>query len=338
MVKVKYFLHFGLLSFFVFGFFRLFDVFVSRFVPLLFLLFVWGFYFCWVVFWFYFRRLAIDEREASLADDRGKVESFLEVDLDSLGLDSLNSYLKDMDYFGNPSVKREVLSQFHSRVREKLDLVRKHIKELEYSNRVELLRTQKYVLEKEVGFLKDEKEELSMSEDERKEEVLRELDIDENIVFFAEDLSDEEVELLKENDYEQGNEFSLFYSKVVSVLVKKVLNHKRSHTFLQWEIAELLDSDFSGVSKIETHETRDADITFKYRNRYYALEIETGSLLKKPRQLAEKVKYLNTKYKDRWMFIVTNKNNLSTYRKHGLSTNRKQVKKTLEKLLKINTQ
>ena len=85
------------------------------------------------------------------------------------------------------------------------------------------------------------------------------------------------------------------------------------------------------LKNIEEHFTKDADVTFKHKNKYYAIEIETGTLLKNPRQLAEKVQYLNIKYKDRWMFLVTNKNLLSKYKKYGLTTQRI----TFEKVLRL---
>ena len=103
-------------------------------------------------------------------------------------------------------------------------------------------------------------------------------------------------------------------------------------------ITKYLEENYEAITKIQEHETKDADITFKHNNKYYAIEIETGTLLKKPKQLAEKISYLNTKYKDRWMFIVTNKNNLSKYKKLGFATQRTSFEKDLKKWLKINTQ
>jgi hypothetical protein len=125
-----------------------------------------------------------------------------------------------------------------------------------------------------------------------------ELDMD-NKVFYKEELEADEIEILKSEDYEQTNEYCIINKKVVPALVKKILNHKKSHTFLQHNIIEFLKQEFPEITKIEEHDTKDADITFKYNHCYYALEIETGTLLKKARQLAEKINYLNTKYKDR---------------------------------------
>ena len=79
----------------------------------------------------------------------------------------------------------------------------------------------------------------------------------------------------------------------------------------------------------------DADITFKFNNKKYALEIERGDLLRKDKQAQEKVAELTRKYRKRWMFIVSNKNFLSGYQKLGFSTQRRWVSENLKKLLKI---
>ena len=112
------------------------------------------------------------------------------------------------------------------------------------------------------------------------------------------------------------------------------MNHSTTHTFLVWEIKELLD--ILGAEKITEHQTVDADITFKYRHRFYAVEIETGSLLKKKRQAIDKVEYLKKKYNNRLLFVVSNKNLLKDYKKLGFATQRSMVEKTLRKWLKIN--
>jgi len=87
------------------------------------------------------------------------------------------------------------------------------------------------------------------------------------------------------------------------------------------------------ITSIITHDTRDADITFKYDNKLYAIEIETGNLLKKQQRLEEKVAYLNRKYGRRWFFIVSNRNLQAKYKKYGLTTQRTRVYKILEKML-----
>ena len=109
------------------------------------------------------------------------------------------------------------------------------------------------------------------------------------------------------------------------------MSHSATHTFLVWSVKRLLE-DFD-VTKIEEHETKDADITFIHRNKKYAIEIETGTLLRKERQLKNKAHCLNNKYPNRWFFVVSNRNLQSSYKRYGITTQRNRVSETLQKML-----
>jgi len=112
------------------------------------------------------------------------------------------------------------------------------------------------------------------------------------------------------------------------------MNHSRTHTFLVWSTKKFLEKKFK-VEDIQWHDTKDADITFKYKGKYYAIEIETGTLLKKNRQLAEKIIFLNRKYPHRWIFLVSNRNLITQYKKYGITCQRNDIEKTLLKILKL---
>jgi len=98
-----------------------------------------------------------------------------------------------------------------------------------------------------------------------------------------------------------------------------------------WSVMRLLQN--LNVEDIKIHDTRDADITFSFKGKNYAVEIETGNLLKKKKQMEEKIKYLNKHYPKRWFFVVSNRNFLPKYRKYANATERKGVAKFLEKML-----
>ena len=90
-----------------------------------------------------------------------------------------------------------------------------------------------------------------------------------------------------------------------------------------------------GVKNIQEHLTRDADLTFEFNSKKYAIEVETGNLIYKKEQLKEKLQYLNRKYsKKRWVFVVSNRDLLKKYKKYGLSTTRRGVLKTLQEMLR----
>ena len=112
----------------------------------------------------------------------------------------------------------------------------------------------------------------------------------------------------------------------------KVMNHSRTHTFLVWSTKNFIEQKFT-VQDLEFHNAHDADVTFKYKGKHYAIEIETGTLLKKNRHLAEKIKFLNRKYPHRWIFLVSNRNLIRKYKEHGITCQRKTIEKTITKIL-----
>jgi hypothetical protein len=124
--------------------------------------------------------------------------------------------------------------------------------------------------------------------------------------------------------------------KYLSVLIKPTMHHSKTHTFLVWSVKNLLRKT-KGISNILDYDTREADINFRYNREVFALEIETGTLLSKKHQLRAKVDYLNERYSDRWMFVVSNKNLLSKYRKFGVVSSRSELPRKLKKLLKSAT-
>ena len=149
-------------------------------------------------------------------------------------------------------------------------------------------------------------------------------------------MEDYQIEALLEDEFTQVTEYCVFEKKLITVILKRTMHHSTTHTFLVWSEGRLLES-LPKVSHIVEHDTRDADITFRCKKETYALEVETGTILSKMHQLRAKVSYLNRKYPGRWLFIVSNKNLASKYAKFGPTSQRKDVEKKLQKMLKLAT-
>jgi hypothetical protein len=164
--------------------------------------------------------------------------------------------------------------------------------------------------------------------------ILYKLNAEDKCVFIKGKLSKNQIEALKSVNFKERNEYSVKENKIIRVLIKPKpnLNHSLTHIFLVWDTIRLLNG-IKGITNIAEHETVDADITFTFNHKKYALEIERGDLLRKKEQQKEKVGELNKKYKNRWMFIVSNKVYLSRYNKLGFATQRKQVVENIKKLL-----
>lgn len=188
-------------------------------------------------------------------------------------------------------------------------------------------------LKKEVEEIQKQKREAQQTEDDKNRKIIDDMETYNNTVFIKSELNNEQIALLKEEDYTPANEYDLLERKVIPVFIEKTMNHSRTHTFLVWSTKRLIEKKFK-VENLEYHDTKDADITFKYKNKYYAIEIETGTLLKKNRHIAEKIKFLNRKYPYRWIFLVSNRNLQGKYKKLGITCQRNNTEKTLLKILK----
>lgn len=176
------------------------------------------------------------------------------------------------------------------------------------------------------------------AEEREQKKVLSELNIFENTVFKKSQLTEIEIKALLENNFEQTNEFSVFEKKQITVLVKKVLNHSLTHTFLVWDIIRLLET-IEGIYNIQVHLSVNSDITFTFHNFAFSIEVETGTLLGKTKQIEDKKKYLDRKYPGRSIVVVSHKDLVWQYRKLGFfSTQRNDVEENLKKMLKSATQ
>lgn len=283
-----------------------------------------------ILFDFIDRRIAEKEQ---IRKERFLIETFLNDKLNYFNSKDLINIIKPIEsrHFHN-----KIQVNYNERLKEKLIQAKRLLETLEYKEEIEKLRREKLIARDELEKIQYQKQQEKLSKEEEKEELLKTLELNNNPVFRKDNLSEKEIESLKENDYNQSNEYSIITKKVEPYLIKKVLNHSNSHTFVIWDILQILK--LLNFEKITEHKTVDADITFKYKNKIYAIEVETGNLLKKKKQLEEKVNYLNNKYKNRWLFVVTNRNLVPKYNKFGLCTQRMQFLKILKKWLNLDIQ
>ena len=228
--------------------------------------------------------------------------------------------------------KSNNLFRFIPELKKRLAKATELLEELEEHKRADNLEIRNSQLKEENEILEKLNKEKIIQQENKKEAILYRFNSKEDNVFFKENLTEEEIQALTENGYYPVAEYDIVEKKYVNVLVKPVLKHSPTHIFLVWNAKKLLEK-IKGVENIYEHLSVDADITFRFQGKVYALEIETGTLLGKTKQIKEKLAYLNKKYPKRWMFIVSNKNLLSKYRKLGPSTPRSEVAEKLQKLL-----
>jgi hypothetical protein len=206
-------------------------------------------------------------------------------------------------------------------------IILKHKKELDY------IEARKYQEQREIEELEKKKRMIECQIQDDKRMFLQKLDTYNNRVFKKENLSKKEFQALIEDGFKQVNEFCVLEKKRIPVLVKPFGNHTISHEFLVWSAKRLLKKT-EAIKKIQEHLTRDADLTFEFEGKEFALEIEKGELLRKHKQLKEKIDYFNKEYPKRRMIVVSNRDFYTKYKKIGCTSTRNRLSENLAKLLK----
>jgi len=259
------------------------------------------------------------------------LEDLTDADVDSMNLKQLKNLLSQLRRSKN-LMSSSYAEEYKERLGEKWGECTRRMTIETHKERIQWLKEEE---EEKIGQIKQyekiEKEKQSKLEDKR-EDILRRLESSYNYVFKKDELSNSEIEALKSDGYSLENEFCVFEKKRINVLIKSPTNHSNHHTFLVWSVKRLLEKNRK-ISHLDEHLSVDADITFKSGEKYFAIEVETGNLLRKKDQLQEKIGYLKRKYSDRWIFLVSNKELLSKYNKFGLTATRKDMDKKLKKLL-----
>ena len=266
------------------------------------------------------------------------IKRLFEIDLEKMySLSKVTDFINDLKGMLKYVRKYAMLKHYSSRLKEKIKESKIRLNKLVESEKEDMLRDRVHELEDEIRILDENKRRKEFEEGQADDKRLNALHVNDNPVFVKSNLSEKQIDLLLNNGYSYLNEFCVNHGKIIQVLVKPTLNHSKTHTFLVWSVKRYLNK-LKEVSHVQDFDTVGADITFKSNGEKFAIEIETGSLLSKKFQLSQKVDSLNEKYKDGWMFIVSNKNLLPKYRKFGVVTSRSEFPKTLKKLLKTATQ
>jgi len=273
-------------------------------------------------------RSEYDVRKHDALADENAIFRFIHTNLDNLSLDELK---RKSEYFHNKKYSEEALGKSRAEFNSKLEELNYKLKKKLLESEIYQIKIEKDIRQKELDQIQKAKDEILMGENSKKAAKEYNLTHREENVILSQRLTKEEKTILRKSKHKQVNEYCAYQKKILTVFVRPVMGHSATHTFLVWSVKRLLE-DFD-VTKIEEHETKDADITFIHRNKKYAIEIETGTLLRKERQLKNKAHYLNNKYPHRWFFVVSNRNLQPQYKRYGITTQRNRVSETLQKML-----
>jgi len=99
-------------------------------------------------------------------------------------------------------------------------------------------------------------------------------------------------------------------------------------------VKEITDYLKQFTQEIRTYRTVKPDIVFNANETEYAIEVETGEVIKHQKKMQEKVELLKKKFGKNWFFFVTNRNLEKKYSKLGETTNKRNIKLKIDKIFK----
>ena len=276
------------------------------------------------------------EEQEEVDNEEKKLNETLKIDVEYCNLEQIEDSIEKINE-GISTAYELHLEDYIKPLESKLKKAEKRQEILEYEEEVNEITERKEKAKQELEETNNELDKIEREAEHRKLEILRKLNTEEKLVFIKSELTEMEHKILLENGYSQINEYSIIDKMPITVLARKPenLSHSLTHVFLVWDVKRLLKQ--KGIKQIEERLTKDADLTFEYQSKIFALEIETGSSLEHAKKLEEKARYLNRKYPKRWFFIISNKDIVSKYRKFGYATSRKGVEEFLENMLKFST-
>jgi hypothetical protein len=89
------------------------------------------------------------------------------------------------------------------------------------------------------------------------------------------------------------------------------------------------------TKKIKTYLSVKPDIVFEINGKEWAVEVETGIILKKNKnQLMEKIENLKENYDRRWFFVITDRNLLKSYKRYGKTFTKRNIVGRIDKIMK----
>ena len=277
----------------------------------------------------YRRDMKLRIKQEGLEREARQVGKWIEEDIKYLRSDDLKLFIEKLD---NLYLSEETENKFEVAIKGKLIEANDYLEKSLHGEEMRKYNYQKENIKSEIWKLKNERFEEEKKSSNKQKIISERLNVEENLIYESEKLRLEEIEVLKKEDFKEVSEYDPIHEENRGFLVKQILNHSPTHTFLVARIGELLNQ-YGDITKVYFHETRDADITFEINYKIYAFEIETGTLLAKKKQLEEKVSLLNNKYGKNWYFVVTNRNLAKKYRKYGKVASRMGVCKIIEKLV-----
>jgi len=194
----------------------------------------------------------------------------------------------------------------------------------------ELLATSKYPTEEER--LNEIQKDYDRQEKAKNKRQKIEINVDRDVgCVKLKELSKDEIDYLKNFGYKSYPFHSILSKRKERYLIELRDNESPQHIFLTHDIAEYIKKF---TNKVETYQTVNPDVVFNINGVEYAIEVETGKMLKhNKKDLMNKVENLNKNYPDRWFFVVTDRNLRTSYAKIGQCYDKRHLTSVINRIV-----
>lgn len=146
--------------------------------------------------------------------------------------------------------------------------------------------------------------------------------------YVKKDLDEAELAFLNSEGFISVREKSLDEKEKYYLVFNDKFESPR-HIILVKEIVDYLKKF---TKEIETYRTTMPDIVFNVNEKEWAIEVETGSILKDKSKIKNKVELCNKRFGKNWFFFVTNRNLEKEYAKFGRVSTKRNIKSNINKL------
>jgi F0F1-type ATP synthase membrane subunit b/b' len=193
------------------------------------------------------------------------------------------------------------------------------------------LREEKRRIKKERELIRLEQTESPENQYKTTPKMYRENKIKEGQKAYLENELDEaELKFLTTSGFEEVEQTDLDGKKNLYLVFHDKFESPR-HIICVKEIVDYLKQF---TKDIQTYRTVMPDIVFIANEKEYAIEVETGKIIKDKKKMQNKISLLKERYGKNWFFFVTNRNLEKEYSKLGETSTKRNVKSKIDKIFR----
>jgi hypothetical protein len=251
-----------------------------------------------------------------MQSEKEYMNKMMKKDVDKMEWEELNEYYEKLK---SKQFLPENLAVNYRKWAEHLEMVHTRIQDIEDIERDKEREQERKIHEQKIVELKQQEETLQKTEEEVEDDKRNEFLGEYKDTWYVHTayLNTQQQEWLQEAGFEKTHQWDIRDKKNVEMMVRRRSNESHSHAYLVGAIWQHITEE--GIDPgAKMFNTKMPDVVFTVGGFEWAIEVETGSQLRKNSKIVhEKVAMLKENYNDRWFFVVANKNLVSKYRKFG---------------------